>query len=84
MNEITMEGTVRDETLKDICDEIQVRLGTAWSSAISISEALMGAGMRPGNEADVCPDCLTSQLDQLRRRACELSDILVKISGRIC
>jgi len=84
MNEIAIEKTVRDETLKDICDEILVRLGTARSSALSISEALMGAEMRPENEPDVCPDCLMNQLDILRRRAGALSDILMKISGRIC
>ena len=84
MNGITLEKTVRDETLKDICDEVQVRLGTAWSSALSISEELMGAGMRPENESGICPNCLMDQLDIIRRLVCELSDILMKISERIC
>lgn len=84
MNEIVMEKTITEETLKDICDEIQALLMIARSSAQSISEALMGPSQKIENKPDVSPDCLMDQLDILRGRAKELQDILMKIYGRIC
>lgn len=84
MNEIAMEKTITEETLKDICDEIQSLLMIARSNAQSISEALMGPSQKIENTPDVSQDCMLDQLNILRGRAKGLNDILMKIYGRIC